>query len=87
MHHLQSAQNIYHELETDEITKGLENENIVYIADGHSFYFLLGCAGRFENKVLVLNTNIDADQPLDNVAIVADSFDGFLQSIYYESDN
>ena len=83
--HLPSAQNIYSALADDELTKGLENEKLIYFADGHSFYWLLGCDGKFKNKVLVLNTNLDPETPLDNVAVIADSFDEFMQSLYFTS--
>lgn len=83
--HLPSAQNIFHDLEYEGLTKGLENEKLLYFINGHSYYFLLGCEGQFKNKVLVLNTNLEPNSPLENVAVVAESFDAFMQSLYYEA--
>jgi len=85
MFYLPIAQNSYKDLDFDDLPTGLEHEKVIYFADGASYFWLLGCEGDFKNKVLVLDSNVDPDKPLDNVGIVADSFDEFMQSLYYEA--
>jgi len=45
---------------------------------------LLSCDELLEGSVLAVDTSFYPEKPIDNVAILADSFDEFLQSIYYK---
>jgi len=83
--HLSSVQRIYlHDyVEVQEIAS-LQDKRFIYIADSHDYFIMLGCCGEFENQVLAIDTSLYPESPLDNVAVLADSFEEFLRSLYYE---
>lgn len=65
-------------------TLGLDEQQFIYIVNcsGSSQYVVLAWGGELENKVLVVDSSIDPAKPLDNVGILANSFNEFLLSLY-----
>ena len=69
---------------------GLANKNLVIIASSDDHYIALSCDDDLYGKVLAIDSGVyPEDYPpgvaktMANVAILADSFDNFLQSIFY----
>ena len=73
-------------LQEDDDQFGLQDEILLPIGDTSPYGLVLSCKGAYQNKVLLLDSNEIPDTPLDNVALIADSFDDFIQSLYYESE-
>lgn len=62
---------------------GFSEETVVPIADSAPFGLLICCTGKLKNKVLVMDFNSFADKPLDNIGVLANSFDEFMQKLYF----
>lgn len=65
---------------------GISKQQFIYIANcaESSQYAVLAWGGEHENNVLVVDSSFDPKNPLDNVGILANSFDEFLLSLYCE---
>ena len=82
---LPDSQPSYHRWVREEKIEELYGKRIVEIAMTSDHYsILLSCDDLLRDKVLLKDHTILAEQPFDNFAILADSFDDFLRSIYCE---
>ena len=80
----------YDDYANTEEAMGLANKNLVIIASSDDHYIALSCDDDLYGKVLAIDSGVyPEDYPpgvaktMANVAILADSFDNFLQSIFY----
>jgi len=81
----------YDEYAYTEEAMGLGEIKLIVIAGSDDHYIALSCDNQLKGKVLAIDSGTYPEdypegvaKPMSNVALLADSFDEFLQSIYYE---